>query len=90
MQYRTALVTWASKGIGAATAEALVNEGLTVYALARDKAVLESVADKLGPRLLPLAADVRDHAAVAGKLAGQEIDVLVNNAGGLASVKPLH
>jgi NADP-dependent 3-hydroxy acid dehydrogenase YdfG len=90
MQYRTALVTGASKGIGAAIAEALVNEGLTVYALARDKAVLESVADRLGPRLLPLPADVRDHAAIAGKLAGQEIDVLVNNAGGLASVKPLH
>jgi NADP-dependent 3-hydroxy acid dehydrogenase YdfG len=90
MEYRTALVTGASKGIGAAIAAALVNEGLTVHALARDLSALESLAARLGPRLKPLAADVRDHEAIARQLEGVPVDVLVNNAGGLATVRPLH
>ncbi|MCF3639268.1 SDR family oxidoreductase [Rhizobium sp. TRM95111] len=90
MHYRTALVTGASKGIGAAIAEALVKEGLIVHALARDATALRALADRLGPRLRPLVADVRDHATIAETLATVEIDVLVNNAGGLVSVKPLY
>ncbi|SOC46420.1 NADP-dependent 3-hydroxy acid dehydrogenase YdfG [Rhizobium subbaraonis] len=90
MEYRTALVTGASKGIGAAIAAALVNEGLTVHALARDLSALESLAEQLGPRMKPLAADVRDHEAIARQLDGVTVDVLVNNAGGLATVRPLH
>jgi NADP-dependent 3-hydroxy acid dehydrogenase YdfG len=90
MTYRCALVTGASKGIGAAIAAALVGEGLMVYALGRNKNALSELAARLGDRLLPLAADVRDHAAIAKKLAGVEIDVLVNNAGGISTVRPLH
>ena len=90
MDYRTALVTGASKGIGAAIAEALVNEGLTVHALARNPEALDELAARLGPRCKPLAADARDHALIAQKLDGVEIDVLVNNAGGIATVRPLH
>ncbi len=90
MDYRTALVTGASKGIGAAIVESLVGEGLTVHALARDRASLEALRERLGPRVRPLAADVRDHQAIMAALDSAEIDVLVNNAGGLASVRPLH
>lgn len=90
MDYRTALVTGASKGIGAAIVESLVGEGLTVHALARDRAALEALRERLGPRVRPLAADVRDHQAIMAALGSAEIDVLVNNAGGLASVRPLH
>ena len=90
MEYRTALVTGASKGIGAAIAEALVNEGLTVHALARNPEALEVLAARLGPLCKPVVADARDHALIAEKLDGIEIDVLVNNAGGIATVRPLH
>ncbi|AYD04214.1 SDR family oxidoreductase [Neorhizobium sp. NCHU2750] len=89
MTYRCALVTGASKGIGAAIAAALVGEGLTVYALGRSEGPLAQLKSQLGERLIPLAADVRDHGSIAAKLAGVEIDVLVNNAGGLSSVRPL-
>ncbi|NKN38144.1 SDR family NAD(P)-dependent oxidoreductase [Agrobacterium sp. a22-2] len=90
MDYRCALVTGASKGIGAAIASRLVGEGLTVYALGRSEASLTELASQLGDRLRPLVADVRDHAAIAERLAGVEIDVLVNNAGGISTVRPLH
>ncbi len=90
MQYKTALVTGASKGIGAAIAEALLNEGLTVLALARNIAPIEDMARRLGPKLIPFAADVRDCAGIAKLLGEQQVDVLVNNAGGLESVRPLY
>ncbi|MCZ4353860.1 SDR family oxidoreductase [Roseovarius aestuarii] len=88
--YHTALVTGASRGIGAAISRALVGEGLVVHALARNVEALQELAAELGPNLRPLACDVRDAAAVASALEGIEIDVLVNNAGAVASVKPLH
>ncbi|WP_412066888.1 SDR family oxidoreductase [Rhizobium sp. SYY.PMSO] len=90
MDYRSALVTGGSKGIGAAISAALVAQGLTVYALGRDRAALDALAARLGPGLKPLVADVRDHAAIASRLGNAEIDVLVNNAGGLSTVRPLH
>lgn len=90
MDYRTALVTGASKGIGAAIVESLVAEGLTVYALARNHDALLELQQRLGSRVRPLVADVRDVGAIAGALGTAEIDVLVNNAGGLATVRPLH
>lgn len=90
MTYQTALVTGASKGIGAAIVESLVAEGLTVHALARSGDALQVLRQRLGPRVKPLVADARDHDAIASALASTEIDVLVNNAGGLASVRALH
>lgn len=90
MDHRTALVTGASRGIGAAITTALVSEGLTVHALARDAAALGALAERLGPRLKPLPGDVHDLAAITAALGGTPIDVLVNNAGGLATARPLH
>lgn len=90
MNYRTALVTGASRGIGAGVAAALIAEGLTVHALARDEAALAELAARLGPRLRPLVADVRATEAIAERLGDTPVDVIVNNAGGLATVRPLH
>ena len=42
--YKTALVTGASSGIGAATVERLRGEGLEVHALARNAANLDELA----------------------------------------------
>ncbi|WP_377288279.1 SDR family oxidoreductase [Rhizobium sp. SG2393] len=89
MRYKTALVTGASKGIGAAIAAALVEAGLTVHAVARDAPALAGLADRLGPRFVPQPGDVRALDPLMARLSGEEIDVLVNNAGGLATVKPL-
>ncbi|MDR6871757.1 NADP-dependent 3-hydroxy acid dehydrogenase YdfG [Bosea sp. BE125] len=77
--YRIALVTGASSGIGAATVRRLRKEGLEVHALARDAQRLKALADETG--CLPHALDVAsvdDITALASELA---IDVLINNAG---------
>ncbi|PKP85798.1 MAG: short-chain dehydrogenase [Alphaproteobacteria bacterium HGW-Alphaproteobacteria-2] len=87
--YRSALVTGASRGIGAAVARRLLAGGLTVYGVARSAEALAGVAAELGERFIPCPADVRDTDAILAGLGGAEIDVLVNNAGGLASVRPL-
>ncbi|MEU1985268.1 SDR family oxidoreductase [Nocardia sp. NPDC019395] len=77
--YRTALVTGANTGMGAAVTEMLTKRGLTVYGVARDAARLDEVAARTG--MTPLAVDVSDTAALTEAVAGLEIDVLVNNAG---------
>lgn len=77
--YRTALVTGASAGMGAALVERLRAEGLTVHALARRADRLDELAARTG--CIPHAIDITDLDALTAVLAGLEIDVLVNNAG---------
>ncbi len=77
--YRTALVTGASSGIGAAVVTALRARGLTVHAAARRAERLEALAAETGCQ--PVVLDVRDTAALYDALGGLEVDVLVNNAG---------
>ena len=76
--YKTALVTGASSGIGAAVVDRLCHEGLEVHALARSAAPLAMLAERTG--CIPHTIDVSDTAALA-RLAGEvAFDVLVNNA----------
>lgn len=77
--YRTALVTGASAGIGAAVAERLAQQGLTVHALARDAERLADLARRTG--CVPHAVDVADTEALTDAVSGFKIDILVNNAG---------
>src|ERR1700730_2052564 len=77
--YKTALVTGASSGIGAATVERLCSEGLTVHALARSAPALETLASRTG--CIPHAIDVTDLAALTQLTNSTNFDVLVNNAG---------
>ena len=56
--YRTALVTGASSGIGAATVERLCREGVVVHALARSAGALDDLARRTG--CTPHVADVSD------------------------------
>jgi NAD(P)-dependent dehydrogenase (short-subunit alcohol dehydrogenase family) len=83
---KTAAVTGASRGIGAAVAEAFAREGTRLVLVARDAAALDSLADRLrsshSVAVEVQAADLRDsgqRTALAGRL--QEVDILVNNAG---------
>ncbi|MEV5833398.1 SDR family oxidoreductase [Nocardia sp. NPDC052112] len=77
--YRTALVTGANTGMGAAITETLTKRGVTVYGVARDAARLDEVAARTG--MIPLAVDITDTAALTSAAGHLEIDVLVNNAG---------
>lgn len=81
-----ALVTGASSGIGAATAEALAHAGWRVVAAGRRVDRLAALADRVGSAIVPLDLDVADERSVAtleGRLAAdcRAIDLLVNNAG---------
>ncbi|GMA27209.1 SDR family oxidoreductase [Arenivirga flava] len=77
--YRTALVTGASTGMGAAIVEQFRERGLEVHAVARDAERLRRLADETGA--IPHAVDLADVDALERELGGLEIDVLVNNAG---------
>ena len=77
---RTAVITGASAGIGAATALRLADEGFDVVLGARRIDKLEEVAERCGGRALAL--DVRDESSIEEFAAQIEnVDVLVNNAG---------
>ncbi len=87
------LVTGASVGFGRAIAERFLADGARVIACSRRLEALEELAALFPGRVLPLALDVTDHAAVA--LAATQlpadfaaVDVLVNNAGLALGIAP--
>jgi NADP-dependent 3-hydroxy acid dehydrogenase YdfG len=77
--YKTALVTGASSGMGAAVVERFRREGLEVHALARNAEALDALAERTG--CIPHAMDVSDLAAVTRLAESVQFDILVNNAG---------
>jgi 3-hydroxy acid dehydrogenase/malonic semialdehyde reductase len=90
---RTALVTGATAGFGAACAEALVAAGARVIATGRREDRLRELVRRLGDRVHAVALDVRDRDAVFAGVRGlpaplAEIDVLVNNAGLALGLEP--
>ncbi len=80
LEGRTALVTGASAGIGAATARALAAAGAHVVLTARRKARLQALAEEL-KSATALELDVRDAGAVSAALEAHPVDLLVANAG---------
>jgi NAD(P)-dependent dehydrogenase (short-subunit alcohol dehydrogenase family) len=94
---RVALVTGASRGIGAHLATALGEAGWSVAVLARSLEGLEEVTSRLrgqGHTVLPVAADVTDAGAVEQAVHTVvdelgRIDLLVNNAGLVEPEMPL-
>lgn len=77
--YKTALVTGASTGMGAAIVSKFRERGLTVHAIARDSGRLHELAQRTGA--VPHAVDLTDVDALEEAISGLSIDVLVNNAG---------
>lgn len=89
-QNKVALVTGASRGIGAAIAERLALDGFTVIVnYSRGDAQADAVVSKIeqaGGKAIAAQADVSDGAAVSRMFASAQqafggVDVLVNNAG---------
>jgi NAD(P)-dependent dehydrogenase (short-subunit alcohol dehydrogenase family) len=94
---RLAVVTGASRGIGAATAEALAASGAHVILVARTASALEEVEDRIheaggSATIAPL--DLTDGESI-GKLAvavaerWEKLDILVLNAAMLGSLTPV-
>jgi len=83
---KTALITGASGGIGAAIARALHGQGAAVVLSGTRTEALQTLAAELGERAFPCPADLRDPTApdalvtAAGQAAGP-LSILVNNAG---------
>lgn len=83
---KSALVTGASGGIGAAIARALHAQGAAVALSGTRRDVLEALAAELGERAHACPADLRDPAAsdplvAAAEAAAGPLFILVNNAG---------
>src|SRR5215210_136979 len=94
---KLALVTGASRGIGAATAEALAAAGAHVILVARTSNALEQVEERIhtaggSATIAPLDLT---HGEAIGKLAGavaerwQKLDILMLNAAMLGSLGPV-
>ncbi|MFA1671697.1 SDR family oxidoreductase [Rhizobium mongolense] len=77
--YKTAMVTGASSGIGAAVVERLCRENLEVHAIARSTGALKELAERTG--CIAHVIDVTDRAAIADLANRVQFDILVNNAG---------
>ena len=85
----TALVTGASRGIGRAIALRLAPSH-DIVAVARSSSELDALSREIaanGGACRPVPLDVTDGEAVAERLRGIDVDVLVNNAG-VGTLKP--
>lgn len=94
---KLALVTGASRGIGAATAEALAAQGAHVILVARTAQSLEQVEDRIHAAggtatIAPMDLSDRDNIAkLAEAIAGRwgSLDILILNAAMLGSLSPV-
>jgi meso-butanediol dehydrogenase / (S,S)-butanediol dehydrogenase / diacetyl reductase len=79
---KTAFVTGAGSGIGAATARALVAEGALTVLADVDGAAVDALAVELGTTATAAQLDVRDEDAVAAAISvAGRLDALINVAG---------
>lgn len=82
---KSAIITGAARGIGAAFAAAYVREGATVAIADIDMARAEQTAKAIGPSAFAIRLDVTDQASIDSAVADVEkrcggIDILINNA----------
>ena len=89
---KAALVTGASAGIGRAIARALAAEGVRLAVAARRRALLDTLQDEIGTKLVIIECDLMAEDAAKRiaqtALAGLgNVDILVNNAGGSRKFK---
>jgi NADP-dependent 3-hydroxy acid dehydrogenase YdfG len=83
---KIAVITGASKGVGASFSSALVAKGTTVYGLARNRLDLSILRKELGEKFVPIAMDITDQKEIYSWVDdtfsdGHSPDILINNAG---------
>lgn len=87
LDHKTAVVTGANSGIGLATAERFIAEGVEkVFITGRRQAELDIAAQQLGPRAVAVAGDVGkpadlDRLYARVEEAGRGLDIVMANAG---------
>jgi len=91
---KTALITGASRGIGAAGARAFVEAGASVVLAARTAGEIDALAAELGDGARAVVCDVADYGAVERAVgvaveAFGGLDILVNNAGTIEPIARL-
>lgn len=86
---KTAVVTGASVGIGAATARHLAKAGYRVVCVARRADRIKALAEEIDG--VAVACDITQAEEVArlAETVGERLDVLVNNAGGARGLEPV-
>lgn len=89
------LITGASSGIGLALAEAYLQQGHRVFALARNAQALAALTASFGPQCVPVVADVTHSSAMAQALQQLQehttgLDIAVINAGTCEYVEAHH
>lgn len=83
---KIAIVTGASSGIGAEFSKMLVENGATVYGLARSEDKLNAIQDKLGGDFIPVIMDITNSEVLEEWVddtfdEDHAPDILINNAG---------
>ncbi|NIK54457.1 SDR family NAD(P)-dependent oxidoreductase [Kribbella shirazensis] len=84
-----AVVTGASSGIGAASARYLAREGFEVICAARRLDRIEALAKEIDGRAVQCDVTSADDVAALTAAVGDELQVLVNNAGGAFGLEPV-
>ena len=89
MSTKSAVVTGASSGIGAATARRLAAEGFHVFCAARREDRVAALAEEIGGTAVRCDVTSADEVARLAETVGPRLDVLVNNAGGAFGSAPV-
>ena len=91
---KTAIITGASRGIGAAAARVFAAQGANVMLVARSGDAITALADEIGPNAMALECDVSQYDALeavviacTARFGG--LDVLINNASIIAPISHL-
>jgi NADP-dependent 3-hydroxy acid dehydrogenase YdfG len=86
---RTAVVTGASSGIGAATARQLAAAGFHVFLAARRADRIVALAAEIGGTAVETDVTSEESVAALAEAVGPRLDLLVNNAGGAFGSTPV-
>ena len=91
---KTVVVTGASRGIGAATAEEFASKGATVVLVAQDEKKLFQLAKKIGSKARVHVVNIAEFKQMEKMFATTirefgKIDIVINNAGTISPIQSL-
>lgn len=89
MSQPTAVVTGSSSGIGAATARGLAAAGYHVFCAARRAERITALAEQIGGTAVVCDVTDPDQVAELARIVGNDLTLLVNNAGGALGFEPV-